>query len=270
MTIQTRQDSLIGRPRKEEKSLYLIHPKSYPRPCFINDYIFNLWEIVNNKTIAELYEELSNKYKDISKEKIKKDLIKGLLYLYNLEMIDLSGQDLEVIRSMNANKTSIVNEGDFREVYDYMIHVQDANGLAYDFKLDRKLNCNQVKDTYNITYMRTQQIHLQEIYIKIISNSGMLTGIAGICVLGNVRTCYLTLLVIDSNKYLQKAINEIRNLIFSKNFKTIKVKSKNEKIIQSLLENKFSIEAILFDEDDVEEKKYIIRSLNNDYHSKEH
>lgn len=39
MSIHTIKDSILGVPREEDNSTYLIYPQSYPRPHFINHYI---------------------------------------------------------------------------------------------------------------------------------------------------------------------------------------------------------------------------------------
>lgn len=264
MTIHYNNDSLIGIPRKENNSLYLIHPKSYPRPCFVNDYIFNLWKSSDNMTIEELLIKFFNMYKEIPNEKIKKDVIQGLLYLYNLEMIDLLGNDLEVIKAMSDNKTAIVNECDFRAAFHYLVQRGESNGFVYDFKLDKQLEANQIKEFYNIPAMRANQIHLEELYIKIMSARGMLNGVAGICILNNGNVCYITFIATESDDVFVTAINEVKSFMLSKKIKIIKIKSKNEKLVNLLLKDKFLIEAVLLDEAENEEKIYIVRSPRND------
>lgn len=49
MSIHTIKDSILGVPREEDNSTYLIYPQSYPRPHFINHYMLNLWYEADGK-----------------------------------------------------------------------------------------------------------------------------------------------------------------------------------------------------------------------------
>ena len=84
MSIHTIKDSILGVPREEDNSTYLIYPQSYPRPHFINHYMLNLWYEADGKTFQKLFEEYQNRYRDVPIEKIQSDIINSIIYLYNL------------------------------------------------------------------------------------------------------------------------------------------------------------------------------------------
>ena len=99
MSIEVRKDSIIGKPRKENDSFYLITPKIYPKPHFINSYIFNLWKESDGKTINEIILMYEKKFPYIDREKIKSDVLNSLVYLNNLKMIDINDVE-EVMGAM--------------------------------------------------------------------------------------------------------------------------------------------------------------------------
>lgn len=101
MSIHTIKDSILGVPREEDNSTYLIYPQSYPRPHFINHYMLNLWYEADGKTFQKLFEEYQNRYRDVPIEKIQSDIINSIIYLYNLEMVEITGEDMLPISSMS-------------------------------------------------------------------------------------------------------------------------------------------------------------------------
>lgn len=75
-----------------------------------------------------MIEEYQNRYRDVPIEKIQSDIINSIIYLYNLEMVEVTGEDKEVLAAMSKSETSIVNEQDFREINNFILDIAANQG----------------------------------------------------------------------------------------------------------------------------------------------
>lgn len=259
MSIHTIKDSILGVPREEDNSTYLIYPQSYPRPHFINHYMLNLWYEADGKTFQKLFEEYQNRYRDVPIEKIQSDIINSIIYLYNLEMVEVTGEGKEVLAAMSKSETSIVNEQDFREINNFILDIAANQGCILNFDYDRNLEKKEVESVYSIPNMRINQIHRKEIYFKIYDSSNVLIGVAGVSFKRSLETCYVsTIILSDLNKF-GDVIDELIKVLHSGGINHIKVKTLNKSVVKQLVDNGFEVEARLNDESNDLSITYIVR-----------
>lgn len=261
MSIEVRKDSIIGKPRKENDSFYLITPKIYPKPHFINSYIFNLWKESDGKTINEIILMYEKKFPYIDREKIKSDVLNSLVYLNNLKMIDIYDEE-EVMGAMKENGISLVNESDFRRVNEFILKTYSSSrGIVINFGYEGLLDSNSVEDVYSIQMMRLNQIHGKEMYFKIYNELKNLNAIIGITVSNNISTCYINTIVIseNSNKDLNDTVEQFIEYLLIHNIECFKIKTSDIEVVNSLASINFNIEAELKDELGNKKSLYVIR-----------
>ncbi|HEN4571340.1 hypothetical protein PN298_07550 [Peptostreptococcus anaerobius] len=261
MAIRVRKDSIIGKPRKENGSFYLITPKIYPKPHFINSYIFNLWKESEGRTINEITSTYEKKYPYVDREKIKSDILNSLVYLNNLKMIDIIDEE-EVMGVMKGNGISLVNEIDFRRVSEFILDTYSSSrGLVFNFEYEGILDSNSVKDIYSIQMMRLNQIHGKEMYFKFFDKFKNLNAIIGITVLNSISTCYINTIAVSesSNKNLNNIMEQFIEYLQVHNIECFKIKTSDIEIVNSFASIKFNIEAELKNELLNKKSLYIIR-----------
>lgn len=259
MSIHIVEDSIIGVPREEDNSIFLIYPKIYPKPHFINKYVMDLWKESDGKSFQELFEEYQGRYKDVKKETIQSDIVTSIIYLYNLKMVDITGADKEVLESMSINETSIVNEQDFRDINSFILSVAVSPACVMNFEYDRELTQKEIETVYSIPSMRINQIHRKEIFFKIFSSSGELIGVAGVSFRRSVQTCYISSLILKDTGRMESALSELYIVLRSISVKYVKVKTLNKDMVKKFLDNGFRIEAKLDNESDDLSITYVVR-----------
>lgn len=250
MSIRVRKDSIIGKPRKENGSFYLITPKIYPKPHFINSYIFNLWKESEGKTINEIISMYEKKYPYVDREKIKSDIFNSLVYLNNLKMIDIIDEE-EVMGVMKGNCISVVNESDFRRVSEFILDTYSSSrGIVFNFEYEGILDGNSVKDVYSIQTMRLNQIHGREMYFKFLDEFKKLYAIIGVTVLNSISTCYINTIAVSesSNQKLNNIMEQFIENMKVHSIECFKIKTSDTELINSFASMKFNIEAELRNE----------------------
>ncbi len=261
MSILVRKDSIIGRARKEKNSFYLITPKIYSKPHFINKYVFNLWLTSDKKTIPTIIDDYCKKYPDIPKKKIKKDIMKSLIYLNNLKMIDIIGEDKKMLDSSIKKGVSIVNERDFRTINDFIVKVFREGGTIINFSHEREFEFDTITKVYSIQAMRINQIHRQELYFKILNDEYKLVSVIGVVLLGNPKTCYINTIISEMVEE-EELINIIQDMIKFLNdngISFVKIRTSKIEDVHRFLKYNFYIEAKLENELNDSKTIYILR-----------
>lgn len=261
MTVRVRKDSIIGRPRKEKGSFYLITPKVYTKPHFVNSYIFNLWKQSDGKDINTIITEYIEKYPNVDKEKIKADVLNSIVYLNNLKMIDIIDEE-EVMKNMRDNGISLVNEGDFRSISEFIQDSYTSNtGIVISFEYEGLLDINSIKDVYSIQMMRLNQIHGNELYFKICDEMKNIKSVVGIKLLNNTKSCYLNTIVIgkEVSLNLNEVVIQVIEYLKTHSMENFKIKTSNAETVKNFLKIGFNVEAEINDELENKKTLYIIR-----------
>ena len=206
-----------------------------------------------------MFEEYQNRYRDVPIEKIQSDIINSIIYLYNLEMVEVTGEDKEVLAAMSKSETSIVNEQDFREINNFILDIAANQGCILNFDYDRNLEKKEVESVYSIPNMRINQIHRKEIYFKIYDSSNVLIGVAGVSFKRSLETCYVSTIILSDLKKFGDVIDELIKVLHSGGINHIKVKTLNKSVVKQLVDNGFEVEARLNDESNDLSITYIVR-----------
>ena len=245
MTVRVRKDSIICRPRKEKGSFYLITPKVYTKPHFVNSYIFNLWKQSDGKDINTIITEYIEKYPNVDKEKIKADVLNSIVYLNNLKMIDIIDEE-EVMKNMRDNGISLVNEGDFRSISEFIQDSYTSNtGIVISFEYEGLLDINSIKD----------------LYFKICDEMKNIKSVVGIKLLNNTKSCYLNTIVIgkEVSLNLNEVVIQVIEYLKTHSMENFKIKTSNAETVKNFLKIGFNVEAEINDELENNKTLYIIR-----------
>lgn len=87
MTFSKIENSYIGLLREETDGTRLFYPRSHSKPHFMNKTVFEIWKLIDKRSVQEIVNILKEKYPGVSEQRLLNDVNHTIAYLLNLEMI---------------------------------------------------------------------------------------------------------------------------------------------------------------------------------------
>lgn len=82
------ENSYIGLLREEADGTRLFYPRSHSKPHFMNRTVYEIWSLIDNRSVEEIVRTLKKKYPKVSEERLAYDVGHTIAYFLNLEMIE--------------------------------------------------------------------------------------------------------------------------------------------------------------------------------------
>lgn len=81
------ENSYIGLLREETDGTRLFYPRAHSKPHFMNKTVYEIWDLIDNRSAQEIVNILKHKYPGVSEQRLLNDVNHTIAYLLNLEMI---------------------------------------------------------------------------------------------------------------------------------------------------------------------------------------
>ncbi|MBE5991380.1 MAG: PqqD family protein [Paenibacillaceae bacterium] len=224
--------SYVGLLREEENGTRLFYPVSYSKPHFMNKSVYEIWNLIENRTEEDIVEVMKKKYPKVGEDRLRKDVKHTIAYFINLEMVK------EVNECMEEKVCDIrmFEEKDFTNASKF---IMSTGGVATDKNFlftSNHLQGETFKNYYKAINMRTNHFHQIEVFLNVVDKETEENiGVIGIYVCPNNSVVYITTIVL-SNKYnLESALNGLETMLRNQTVKEIKIKFADDSSVDEQL-----------------------------------
>ncbi len=213
--------SYVGLLREEENGTRLFYPISYSKPHFMNKSVYEIWNLIDNRTEEDIVAVLKKRYPKVEEDRLRRDVKHTIAYFINLEMVK------EVNECMEEKMCDICifEEKDFTNASKF---ITSQGGAATDrnflFTSDH-LQGEAFKNYYKAINMRTNHFHQIEVFLNVVDRETKENvGVIGIYVCPNNSVVYVTTIILSNKSYLESALNELETMLGYQTVKEIKIK----------------------------------------------
>ncbi|AEY67199.1 PqqD family protein [Clostridium sp. BNL1100] len=226
------EKSYIGLLREEENGDRLFYPMSYSKPHFMNKSVYEIWNLIDNRTEEEIVQILKKKYPRVEEERLRRDVQQTISYFINLEMVKEVNEYMEE----KMCDISMFEEKDFKYASQFIMdHKNTSSDRTFLFVSDQ-LEGEAFENYYKAINMRTNHFHQVEVFLNVVDRiTKENVGVIGIYVCPNNFVVYVTTIILNDKAYLKSVMNEFEMLLQQKTVKRIKVKFANDSILDKQL-----------------------------------
>lgn len=222
-------NSYIGLSREEDNHYFLFYPAIYPKPHFLNETTFEIWKLCDGRSVDDIFSVMEKMYRNVPKDKLKKDVMDAILVFRNLGMVDFK-EDVDMDRSIEKSSLLLFDESDYipgaeliQEIYNdtkneerFILSPSDILFLS---------NKDAFLSYYKAINIRTNQLHRSEIYLNYLNaDAHKASGVIGLQVPYNAKISYLTTLICKNVAEVIYILSELEQMLSEKRVQLIKVK----------------------------------------------